>query len=155
MKLIRASANQFQFQLGKREKHFLLETLKLYPRIPSAHQPLSRSGNVPDQEANQHLLDEALAEQRAEHKQKLLAFLNNPERFAEAGSGCVLKLSPAEMEWLLQILNDIRVGSWILLGSPEEKINHLDETTAPHVWAMEMAGLFQMQLLHAWEEGET
>jgi hypothetical protein len=152
MKLVRASANQFQFQLGKREQHFLLETLKLYPRVPSAHQPLSRAANLPDREANQHLLDEALAEQRAENKKKLLAFLAKPQRFTESSAGVLLKLSPSEIEWLLQVLNDIRVGSWLLLGSPEEKIDRLDETTSPHVWVMEMAGFFQMRLLEAWEE---
>jgi hypothetical protein len=154
VKLIRATENQFQFQLGKREKLLLLETLKLYPCLPSAHQPLSRSRQLPDQEASQHLLDEALAEQRAEYKKKLLAFLAAPQRFDETSTSCVLKLSPAEMDWLLQILNDIRVGSWVLLGSPEDQIDHLDETTAPHVWAMEMAGFFQMHLLGAWEEEE-
>ena len=40
------------------------------------------------------------------------------------------------------------------LGSPEEKPARLNEKTAPHFWAMEMAGYFQMQLLEALE-GET
>src|SRR5690242_16698634 len=107
MKLVRTSANQFQFQLAKRERHFLLETLKLYPRIPPAHQPLSRSDKLPDREANQHLLDEALAEQRAENKKKLMAMLAEPNRFTENAAGALLKLTPAELEWLLQVLNDI------------------------------------------------
>ena len=97
------------------------------------------------------MLDEALAEQRAENKKKLLAFLAKPERFTENAAGCLLKLSPTEVEWLLQVLNDIRVGSWIILGSPENNIDRLDETTAPHVWVMEMAGLFQIRMLEALE----
>ncbi len=152
MKLIRCSQNQFHFQVGKRERHFLLETLKRYPVIPSAHQPLSRSSKLPDPQANQQLLDEALAEHRAENKKKLLAFLAKPQRFTESAAGYVLKLSPAEIEWLLQVLNDIRVGSWISLGSPEDRVEELDETNAPLVWLMEMAGFFQMRLLEAWEE---
>ena len=152
MKLVRASATQFQFQLAKRERHFLLETLKLYPLIPSAHQPLSRSEKLPDREANQRLLDEALAEQRADNKKRLLAFLGTRQRFTENSAGFLFKLSPAELEWLLRVLNDIRIGSWLILGSPEELLHRLDETTAPHVWVMEMAGFFQMRLLEAWEE---
>ena len=113
MKLVRASHSQFQFQLGKREKVFLAETLKHYPCIPSAHQRLSRSGKLPEPEANQHLLDEALAEQRAENKKKVLAFLARSERFTESPAGFLLKLAPGEIDWLLQVLNDVRVGSWL------------------------------------------
>lgn len=155
MKLVRASHNQFQFQLAKREKFFLLETLKHYPCIPSAHQPLSRSGKLPEADANQRLLDEALAEHRADNKKKLMAFLTKPERFTENAAGFLLKLSAGEMDWLLQVLNDIRVGSWVRLGSPEDRIDRLDEATAPHVWVMEMAGFFQMRLLEGWEGKRT
>ena len=34
-------------------------------------------------------------------------------------SGLQLTLSGPEIEWLLQVLNDVRVGSWIALGSPD------------------------------------
>ena len=68
MKLLSFSRNKLLLQLGKREKHLLFELLKLYPRIPPAHHKLTRSSRLPDQEASQKLLDEALAEQRAENK---------------------------------------------------------------------------------------
>jgi len=48
---------------------------------------------------------------------------------------------------LLQVLNDVRIGSWIELGSPERPLEALGAKTAPAVWAMEMAGAFQMSLL--------
>ena len=153
MKLIRASRNQFVFQLVVGERHVLLELLKRYPCIPSAHHRLSRSAKLPEPEANQRLLDEALAEQRAENKQKVLAFLAEPQRFAPKDDGYHLKLSPAEVEWLLEVLNDIRVGSWILLGSPEEEVEELDDTTAPHAWAMDMAGYFESWLIEAVQGG--
>jgi hypothetical protein len=153
VKLIRSSNDNLLFHLGKREKLLLLELLKLYPRIPSGHQSLSKSRNIRDREANQRLLDEAMAEQRAECKKQLQAFLADPRRFAEDQTGCRLSLCKSEPEWLLQILNDIRIGSWLSLGSPEPpmEIALLNEQTAPHFWAMEMAGHFQMQLLQAME----
>ena len=110
---------------------------------------LSKSGRLPDREANQRLLDEALAEQRAENKKQLQALLADPRRFEHTETGARLSLSPAEVEWLLQVLNDIRVGSWVILGSPEEKPAELNAANAPHFLAMEMAGYFQMQLLEA------
>lgn len=151
MKLIRVTSDKLLFHLGKREKHLLVEVLKLYPRIPSGHQPLSKSLKIRDREANQRLLDEALAEQRAECKKHLRAFLADPGRFEDDQTGCRLSLSSSEPEWLLQILNDIRVGSWISLRSPEPpmEIKLLNAKTAPDFWAMEMAGHFQMQLLAA------
>jgi hypothetical protein len=152
VKFLRASRNRFLFHLGKRERALLLQTLELYPRIPPAHHRLSRKGGLPDQEANQRLLDEALNEQREENRRQLQTLLASPRRFTELGSGWRLSLSPVELEWLLQVLNDIRVGSWIDLGAPEEKIDTLTEQTAPHVWAMELAGFFQMRLLEALNE---
>ena len=153
MKLIRASNGKLLFHLSKREKHLLIEVLKLYPRILPAHQPLSKSLKVPNREANQHLLDEALAEQRAEGKKHLRAFLADEQRFEEDQTGWRLSLAASEPEWLLQILNDIRVGSWISLGSPEPplEIKLLNAKTAPDFWAMEMAGHFQVQLIAAME----
>jgi hypothetical protein len=154
MKLVRATKTKLLFQLARREEHLFREVLKLYPQVPPAHHVLSKSGRLPHQAADQRLLDEALAEQRAEHKQQVRALLADARRLAPTETGGRLSLSPAELEWVLQVLNDIRVGSWIMLGAPEDKLPELNETNAPHVWAMEMAGHFQAQLLEALQ-GET
>jgi len=149
MKLLQATATRLLFQLGRREARLLPEILQLYPRVPPAHHVLSRTGQVPNREANQQLLDEALAEQRAENRQQVRALLADRQRFATTQTGGRLSLAPAELEWLLQVLNDIRVGSWIHLGSPEAKLPELDDSTAPDFLAMEMAGYFEAQLLKA------
>jgi hypothetical protein len=151
VKLIRTTKAKLVFQLGRHEKRLLRDVLNRYPRIPPAHQPLSKSGRVPDRDANQRLLDEALAEQRAENKKQLQALLAAPNRFQETPAGCQLSLARSEMEWLLQVLNDIRVGSWICLGSPEEKLPSTTTAMARDYWMMEMAGCFQAQLLEALE----
>ena len=141
--------------LGKRETHLLLEVLKLYPCIPPAHHQLSRVTQLPNSAETQRLLDEALAEQRAENKRLLQALLQDPGRTRRLETGWQLALSPGDAEWLLQILNDIRVGSWLLLGAPEDKlpVEPLNKATAPHFWAMELSGHFQMHLLQAMTEG--
>ncbi len=149
MKLMRSSRDKLVFHLGKREKRLFLETLDLYPRIPPAHYSLSQGGQVPDQETSQRLLEEALAEQRSENKKQLQAFLADPQRFQETDTGAVLSLSWPDTEWLLQIFNDIRVGSWIALGSPERKISVLNEKTVRDYCAMELAGDFESHLLLA------
>lgn len=152
MKITR-TLDRLVFDLGQRETRAFLATLRLYPRIPPAHHRLSKSGKLPDAAANQRLLDEALAEQRAESKKQLQALPADPKRFAKTETGSRITLTPAETEWLLQVLNDVRVGSWVLLGAPEQKLEValVNKTTARQFWEMEMAGYFEMHLLGALE----
>jgi hypothetical protein len=149
MKLIRSDRNRLVYQLSNRDKQWLLKVLDRYPLIPPARQPLSQSADLRDPEASQRLLDEALAEQRAQNRRRLQKLLQDSRRLKQVQSGWHLVLSPGDREWLLQILNDVRVGSWILLGSPENDLSNFEwnDRTAPHAVAMEMAGLFQMRLL--------
>jgi hypothetical protein len=150
VKLLRADKQGLVFQLGRREKRMLLETLSLYPLVPAAHHRLSRNGQGAAADENQRLLDEALAEQRAENRRRIQAMLNAPHRFREAQAGFELTLAPAEVEWLLQVLNDVRVGSWLALGEPEpDETPALTEQNAKYVLAMELCGLFESVLLSA------
>jgi hypothetical protein len=146
VKLIGSAENQHQFQLEHREKQLLFQVLRLYPRIPPGQQPLSKT-TVPDQCSNQRLLDEALEETRLENKKHLQALLADPLKVRKEEAGWRLTLSGSDVEWLLQVLNDIRIGSWIELGSPEVPLQALTAENAPHFWAMEMAGSFQMRIL--------
>jgi len=147
VKIVR-TGDKFVLQIGTREKNLLLGVLELYPCIPAAHR-LKKLDRLPY--SSQKLLDEALAEQRTENKKQLEAFLAEPARFEQTEHGWRFSISSAELEWLLQILNDIRVGSWIKLGSPDEKrgMRLLDKEMAPDFWAMELAGALQMQMLEA------
>jgi hypothetical protein len=151
VKLIQTTKTRLVFQLGQREEDLLLLILKQYPCVPSAHHLLSKSGGLPDAEANQRLLEEALAEQRAENKKQVQALLSDPRRFKHTDKGARLSLTVVEAEWLLQVLNDVRVGCWVKAGSPEEQPPKIKPATVPYLLAMEMAGYFQMQLLEALE----
>jgi hypothetical protein len=146
--LLRVYNRKYIFHLQNGERELLKLILRLYPVIPSTHQPLSKSSSDTNKE-HQQLLDEALAEQRKENKKIVQAFLNDETHFRQLKTSWRLLLTAAEIEWLLQVLNDIRVGNWILLGSPDEDLSDLarDEKTAPHIWAMDFAGFFQSHLL--------
>lgn len=148
MNLFRVENDRYIFQLAPRERDLLVTVLRLYPVIPSAHQPLSKSA-VPDK-SSQKLLDDALAEQRNENRKWVDDLLSNPRRFQEKDDSVHMSLSAGEIEWLLQVLNDVHVGNWILLGSPEERLRlPTTRQEAAHIWAMELASLFQMELLQA------
>ena len=149
MRLIQTTKSRLVFQLGLREERLLMRVLHLYPCMPPAHHQLSKAGRLPEPEANQRLLDEAQAEHRTENKKQLQTLLADPRRLAHTETGVQLSLSPAQVDWLLQVLNDVRVGSWVRLGSPEDMAVPLNETTAPHFQAMDLAGYFQSQFLEA------
>lgn len=151
MKLQTAAGENLVFILSNREKLMLCQLLGHYPRIPESYH-LAKSPGAGAADASHKLIEEALAEQRQENKRQLQALLDSPDRFKSAGNGWHLTLSRAETDWLLQVLNDVRVGSWIQLGSPDPKSKQrfeLNASTAASFWSMELCGHFQAVLLQA------
>ena len=150
MKLIRGDKDRFVFAMGKREKSLLFQILHLYPLVPPAHHQLSKFADGQRDAENQRLLEEALAEQRRGNRRQVLAMLNEPTRFRETDTGIQFTLTASQVEWLLQVFNDVRVGSWLALGEPDElQIPEVNQTNAPYVLAMESAGYFESALLDA------
>ena len=150
MKFLRTGRNGHVFHLGQREKLLLLQTLKLYPLVPATHHRLSQQVSGPEAAENQQLLETALAEKRQENRRQLLAMMKEPERFRELKSGFQITLTPAQVEWLLQVLNDVRVGSWLLLGEPEHgEEPAITAQNARYLLALELCGMFQSVLLAA------
>ena len=152
MKRVGADDRAVIFQLRAPEHEALLDLLQTYPVVPPAHQSVSRELNDTHTADYQCLLDEALAEQRTANQKHLHAWLNTPERFKQNKAGFRFTLERTDSEWLLQVLNDIRVGHWLRLGSPEPgelKPQRLDPQQRPAWLMMEMSGYFQMSILEA------
>ena len=155
MNLKRTGKTGFVFQLSAKEKQLLLETVKLYPLVPATHHRLSKTAAAQSEE-NQHLLEEALADQRAAHRRQLEALLAEPARFKQSGANFRLQLQASELEWLLQVFNDVRVGSWLALGEPDEtKPPEITPENFRYAVALEVCGAFQSTLLAALGESES
>lgn len=147
---LRRNGKQFVFHLSRREHGLLVETLRFYPLVPPAHHRLSRDGAAPSLVESQRLLDEALAEHRAANRRRVQAFLADPQRFRPRDNAVELQLTPAEVEWLLQVLNDVRVGAWLALGEPEQgEEPPVTEQNARYHFALAMSGWFESELLAA------
>ena len=150
MKFIKADKGKIQFSNQQdKEKRLLFQILRLFPLVPAAHAQISRSE---DRAEDQQLLEESLVEYRKEQKKQVLRMLKAKSRFRPNKNGSLFSLKAAEVEWLLQVLNDVRVGSWLALGSPDgalEILAALNEKTAPYLWTMEAAGQFQIELLQS------
>jgi hypothetical protein len=146
VKLHKCQKGVFTFHLSIREKQALLKVLSLYPLIPDRH----FSAQEGEQMKSKQLLEEALAEQRGENRAALQKLLDDPDRFEKAKSGCYLRLELSQVEWLLQVLNDVRVGSWLILGSPDHSkmpLLALDEKHLFYFWTMETSAYFESALL--------
>jgi len=155
VKLIKQTKGRRVFQITRREKQLLFEILKLYPLIPIAHHRLSRTADADAIEADQRLLEEALAERRKENRKQLIAMLTDENRFVAAGDAFRFTVSAHQTDWLLQILNDIRVGSWVKLGCPDEehgKPATLKDEDLYYYFAMEYCFLLQCALLSTFDD---
>ena len=156
MKLVRTSKEAVVLQLAYAERRMFVKILSLYPVVPAAYQPLSRSLKDKNAGEDQQLLNEALAEQRTALRQQVQSWLQGKNRFRRVQAGFNFTLRHTDAEWMLQVLNDIRVGHWLLLGSPEEMLD-VDDLAAldpelHRAWlAMELSGMFQMEILLALE----
>ena len=152
MKLIRTKREKLVFEISLPEKRLLCEVLKLYPLISATHHRLSKTARSAKHDENQRLLEESLAAQREENRKNVRAMLDKPGHFQAAASGFQLTLFGPEIEWLLQVLNDVRVGSWIALGSPDPEQGKkivFNEKILPYFRMMELAGAFEMVFLDA------
>ncbi len=149
--MILADAVGFVFGFVRKEKLLFEQVLRRFPLIPAAHHRVTRSQNSPQSDA-QPLLDEALAQQRKTNQKRVQEFLSDTIRFQENKRELHCVIRRDEIEWLLQVLNDVRVGAWLALGEPEESVlPQLDQENARDIFAMEMSGYFQSSLLMALE----
>lgn len=150
MKFLRHDGERFQLEFAAEEKALLLHVLSLYPLVPAAYHKLTKDKKLPQRAENQQLLDEALQSQREQNKREVLALINEPGRFVETENGSKIGFTRGEMEWLLQVVNDVRVGAWVALGSPgyeTKKKTKLSPEAMQHTMLMELGGAFEMFLL--------
>jgi len=152
VKLLRPRQKQLVFDVSQEEKDLLFKILRLYPLVPPMQHRLSKTAATGQLDEHQRLLEELLASHRAENRKNILALLDEPGRFQTTPTGFTFKITRPETDWLLQVLNDVRIGSWIALGSPDTEAGEeipLNEETAPYLRSMEIAGAFETVLLDA------
>ena len=155
MKLVRVEnfspqTRVFVIQLIKQEHECLLSVLACYPELDVYIQPLSRRDAV--NEDHQRLLNEAMAEQRQARLAKLHEFIKGkPARIKRDDSGKFrLTINTEDVEWLLRIINEIRVGCWIRLGRLEMEELSKRELSPAELRTrgiMDLCAYFQAELL--------
>lgn len=152
MNLVAQTDDHFVFEFQRRERQVFIAILELYPVLNPDYHEMHRS-NTRDQriEESQAMLHEAMAEQRKRNKARVTEFLR-AENWETQGTRFRVSLTREQIEWLLQVLNDVRVGSWVILGKPDHEHGEVAEVTLekmPFASALELSGYFQMALLQA------
>jgi hypothetical protein len=156
MKLRRRRAESMEVELSAREAVVLSLVLRRYPVLDPGYHQIARTGAAPLRE-EQQLLEESIAAAQSENRRRVAAFLDRcqvrageqPEADALADrAGLVIPL--AEVDWLLEVLNDVRVGLWVKLGRPAPR--WLPDASGPSATrtdfaVMDLAGAFQAELL--------
>jgi len=158
MQLLRNAEKGLVFSLDKREKQLLVMALRLYPLLPLAHHRISRGSDNVMAEKTQSLLSEAMGAQKDENKRRLDLLLANERHLVEAKTGWRLNLDFDQVEWFLQVLNDVRVGSWLILGCPDPEDGEtpdLNPQNARYVVSMEVCGHVEAAILHALEQSRA
>ncbi len=152
MKRLDADGNPFRFQLAAQEMELLIGLLSLYPVAPAAFHKLNGDQTARVQAA-QVELEEALTERKAENQRQLHTLLQTDECLQRVPPDCTLTLTSTRMNWLLEVLNEVRVGSWLRLGQPDSperlRLAQSNEANLRPLWAMELSGYFQTALLEA------
>jgi hypothetical protein len=119
------------------------------PGHSAAKNLISRTESSPQVAERQWLLNESLAEHRDELKRKAGKYLAAGKLKAER-DGWRLRLSTEDREFLLQLLNDVRISSWRALGQPENletKPRPAADKESSLYNLMQLAGYFESELL--------
>jgi hypothetical protein len=156
VKLLERRSNGWVLQLNRDEAALLRASVSLYPLVPDAHAQLSRHGGPGLDMETQQLLNDALAENRRQTRARLRAWLEDAACWIPGGRGTRFLVRATDLEWLLQVVNDVRVGSWIRLGSPDaDALRELqpDPTQLRSLVIMEWCGMFQSALLSLSDSG--
>lgn len=153
MKLLEREGERLVFRMSAREKVLLERVLGFFPLRPEA-QPgrLSKEADPRMDDADQ-LLMESLRDQKSDLTTWIQHRLCEGEAFQVSGAGWRLVLDGADVERLLQVLNELRVSAWVKLGRPDQLDAAAEETAsvahAPLHALMVLTGQFEMILVHA------
>ena len=153
MRLVAQSNESWRYHLDQKEADILLGLVRQFPFTEMGPVQISRTGKSPKNSEREKLLAESLAEHRKELK-KLAVNLLGGNKWRKSGKDRWLTLDSGSREVLLQILNDIRVGSWHAVGEPEVTEILSTGKDPAHRHLMDLAAYFEMGLLESEDSPE-
>jgi hypothetical protein len=154
VKLLNKTGEKFVFELMSEEKELLSKIFGLYPMLDRDKLELSKT--IKDEQICQSkkILSDAFKEFQDSNKRFISELFEKSDNFkpSEDYEYYTLELDGEQIERLLQILNDIRVGMWQKLGCPDlenrkDFIRSAEDVFA--VYIMDICEYFEYYLLKA------
>lgn len=160
MKFLAKHGETIVFELTPRERDVLVVLLRRYPVLNPDYHRLAPEGKAKGLSEAQQMLVEAMTEQHAANRQLVENFLK--EHLANSKDDLAdrhfrVKFTRAQADWLLEVLNDVRVGCWVRLGRPDPSRTgefKLNAANVAEFGTMELAGFLQTALLEALDNGQ-
>lgn len=118
MKLLRKGPKAVSLSISTMDRRLIEAVLSSFEQLPRSDGTLSISGEFA--EAEKELLHAALREQRVEQWKWFTELGAAKGTWTRHRRNWKLTLPPDRMESLLQMLNDVRVSSWKILGCPAD-----------------------------------
>jgi len=109
-----------EWEMTEFEKDSLVDLVKSFPVIEPGYHRISRLEEVDEEDERQQLLEESIAEQYIEDRKRLENLVYH-ERFEVEAEIARIQFNADDLDFLLLVLNNIRVGHWIRAGCPDEK----------------------------------
>lgn len=155
MKLVQKNDEGAVFWLHPDDRAALLMVLDQYPVLKEDYQSLTQSQDSKLAEAARELLRQSLAEQKAENQRFKQTFMLEGRHLQKVQRGWHMTLKSHEIERLLQVLNDVRVGLWYALDCPDIAVPESWNLEKPEqlekLWLMEAAGSLEWRILELLE----
>ena len=152
MRVFEKTDSALVLELGLAETDFLKQILADYPLVADESRRFSAFADADEVRENTQLLQNSLREHTQTNRDKLQTWLASPKTWKPFPDRILLSLKTEDCSWFLQILNDLRIGSWQKLNRPDpEELEsvELNQENAHPLLAMEVSGLLQTLILNA------
>lgn len=150
MNFLEANDDKLVFLIEPRGRRVLRKLCLKYPSLEVSYFELCRTMDEEELPDGREVADQSLREEQSEVRKRILKLLADESRFEETEGFLLMRLTMEEVDLLLQVLNDVRIGCWSRAGSPSEggeELMRSDPKLAPLLAAMQLCGFFQGALL--------
>ena len=154
MKVIRQEGGQFELQMEEAEWESFSNLLSQYPLTPADHHSLNSKTNPdPDLKESDQWLRDSVSNHQTDREIQINKWIQSIKPVdTDAEITYPVPFDPERADWLIEILNDLRVGSWMSLDCPTTEdltSKSWESKDWPRIWTMEASGMYQSILLQA------
>lgn len=150
MKLVKQTKAGFQYELEMEDAESLRFLVSRFPIVAFSPAKISKTDIGLNAVEREKLINDSLQAHRKELKRKARELVLH-ERFKTSEGKQFYRITRSARETMLQILNDIRVESWRILGEPENPETNVFRLTGEklkYYHFMRLAGYFEYHFLN-------